>query len=361
MNPKNILIIKPSSLGDVIHSLPVLKILKKRYPEARISWVINEELSELIEGNPYIDEIFLFQRKRWNRWLKLPSNIIELMRFVIKIRKKGFDTVIDLQGLLRSGLITFLSGSPRRLGFKSAREFSPLFYTDKISLPDKKIHSVERYISAVKFLSADGSERDFTISIPKEDIDYVDRFLKEKGINDSKKMVVVNPWARWRTKCWPIKNYISLIKRLKEEGFLPIIISSNEFKTITDDLMEGFSDPPIAFVGQPLKRLTELIKRSSLMVTNDSGPMHIAVAVNTPVIALFGPTDPLLTGPYGEGHIVIQKNMDCVPCLERECSKEHVCMEMITVDEVIEKIRKRIYENEVEISDSLKNRNTQTK
>lgn len=359
MNPKNILIIKPSSLGDVIHALPVLKILKNKFPDAKISWVINKELSELIEGNPYIDDILLFQRKKWSKWMNFPSNVIELIKFIIKIRKKKFDIAIDLQGLLRSGLISFLSGSPRRIGFNNAREFSPLFYTDKISLPDKKIHSVERYIYAAKSLGANDTERDFTINIPNEDIDYVEDFLEEKGMNDSKKIVIVNPWARWKTKCWPIDNYLSLIERLKGEGFLPILIGSNEFEETIEGLIKESSDPPITFVDERLKRLTALIKRSSLIVTNDSGPMHIAAAVNTPVVALFGPTNPLLTGPYGDGHIVIKKNMECAPCLERECSKEQECMKMISVEEVMEIIKKRLCGNKTKVSNSFKNQNNQ--
>lgn len=358
-NPENILIIKPSSLGDVIHALPVLRVLKNKFPEARISWIINKELSELIEGSPYIDEIFLFHRKRWYNWLNLPVNLIDFTKFIFRIRKRRFDTVIDLQGLMRSGIISFLSGSSCRIGFENARELSPFFYTDKILLPDKKIHSVERYIYTAKSLGADDTERDFTIRISDEDIESVENFLKEKGVGDTKRIVVVNPWARWETKCWPIQNFLSLIERLRKEGLLPILISGNEFKEDTEELIKRFSEPPIAFLGQPLKRLTALLKRSHLLVTNDSGPMHIAAAVNTPVVALFGPTDPLLTGPYGNGHIVIQKNMDCAPCLERDCSQQHECMERITVDDVMGAVRKKLFEKETEIPDSLKDRNTQ--
>ena len=347
-NPKNILIIKPSSLGDVIHALPVLKILKKRFPEVRLSWFINEELSGLIEENPYIDEIFLFQRKQWKKWVSIPSNIIELIRLIMKIRKRRFDTVIDLQGLLRSGIISFLSGSSKRLGFENAREHSPLFYTDKIVLPDKKIHSVERYVYSVKTLGIEDEERDFTITIPGRDIDFVENFLRENKIGDINKMIIINPWARWKTKCWPIRYYISLIKKLKSKGYFPVLIGDEESKEKIEELKGVFSDPPAFFVGQSLKRLTGLVKKAGLMVTNDTGPMHIAAAVNTPVVAIFGPTDPCLTGPYGKGHIVIQKETGCNPCFQRECPKLHKCMHNITVDEVFKAVKEKLGEEESE-------------
>ena len=344
MDLKKILIIKPSSLGDVVQALPIAKILKKRFHGVSLAWMVNEELSGLVENNPYLDEIFLFKRNRWKKQLHLPFNILEFIKLVKAIRKRRFDLVIDLQGLFRSGMIAFLSGSPRRSGFRNARELSPLFYTKKIDLPDGKIHSVERYLYAAKVLGIEDKERDFSIFVSGEDRDYVEDFLKKEKIYDTARLLIINPWARWKTKVWPMKNYILLIKKLKEKRYSPILIGSEEARKGTEDLLRCFSDPPAVFVGQSLKRMTALIEKASLMITNDSGPMHVAAAVRTPVIALFGPTDPHLTGPYGKGHIVIQKKLDCVPCMERKCSLLHECLTGISVEEVFGCAEKKLEE-----------------
>ena len=327
---KNILIIKPSSLGDVVHSLPTLKALRDRFPEARLSWVINRELSNILEGNPYLDEIIPFERRYRGFYT-----------FTKGLRRKGFDLIIDLQGLFRSGLMALLSGAKKRIGFANGRESSPMFYTDTVPVATMEMHAVDRYLLIAEHLGAkteDSEDRDFTINFSKEE-DYIRRLFKEKDL-EGEKIIVINPSGRWKTKRWPVEKFAALADLInKEKGASVILIGGPADVELATEVELRAKAEIINIAGMTtLKQLAALLSKVSLLVTNDSGPMHIAATVGTPVIALFGPTDPKRTGPYGDDHIVIRKNIPCSPCFRKRCHSP-ICMEAISVDDVFETVK----------------------
>ncbi len=334
---KNILIIKPSSIGDVIHALPFLKAIRGRYPNAAISWLINRGIDEIIRDNSYLDEIILFERKRWGGFDDIGYKLRGITEFIRELRQKRFDLIIDLQGLFRSGIIAYLSGAGCRIGFANAREFSPIFYNYRVSHPPVEMHAVDRYLLIAKELGADISKRDFKINIPEKEKEYVASLISRIK---KRPLIAINPSARWETKMWPMKRYAELTDtigaKLKAQ---PLLIGSMEDEVRINELSSMTKSKPLNLSGKTsLLQLAALLKKVDLLITNDSGPMHIAAAVGTPVVSIFGPTRPVRTGPYGNGHVVLQSGLPCIRCLKKRCD-DLKCMEAITVNDVLTAVK----------------------
>ena len=340
---KRILIVKPSSLGDIIHSLPVLWALRKIYPDAYLGWVVKEAWQDVLADNPLIDHLIILK--------KGASGIRSAIR---ETRSLRFDTAIDLQGLFRSGIITFFSGATERIGFSNARELAPVFYNNKVIVSPGKLHAVDRYMLTVSaitcphpplnppLIKGESRKLEFPLYISIADAEWVKQFLLENNLSDMKPLIAINPSARWIKKRWPAVSYSALINPLiKQLKAGIIIVGSKDDVPIANEISSLVHEKiGIATGKTSIKSLAALLTRVNLLITNDSGPMHIAAALGTPVVALFGPTDPELTGPYGRGHVVIRKNLDCSPCLRRPCIEgKPVCMETITVEEVVKAVR----------------------
>ena len=318
---KNILIVKPSSLGDVVHTLPLLKDLRMGFPDAHIAWLIKRQYAGILEGNPYLNEIIPWE---WDGF--------ELIK---KLRESRFDLVIDVQGLFRSGFAAFLSGAHERIGFKNARELSPLFYTKRVSVPAMDIHAVDRYRLITDYLGIKQYPPDFTIIIDEQEKVCVERLLFESGVKDGDILVMVNPSGRWQSKRWGTEKFASLCDVLSSEyGVKTVIIGGPEDIRTSCEVKTLMRTAPIITAGKTtIKGLAALLSKAKVLVTNDSGPMHIAAALNVPVVAIFGPTDPGRTGPYGKGHIVVRKEIPCSPCFKKYC-RDLLCMESVSVEEV---------------------------
>jgi lipopolysaccharide heptosyltransferase I len=335
-----ILIIKPSSLGDVIHALPFLMAVRHTFKNARIDWVISSKLSGILEGNPFINRLIVIDKDAWKRPERLPGTVKEIIELVKTIRKEHYDIVIDLQGLLRSGLITFVSSSPLKIGFDDAREGSRLFYNKKIKV-NGSMHAVDKCLEIARSISANTERIEFPLHID----DYAKRKIK-KLINNEKGYVVMVPTARWETKMWPPEKFGSLISRLK----VPCVITgSSADGEVIQRVISSSQGKGINLCGKTdLKTLVSLLSEAGAVVGNDSGPLHIAAALGVPVIALFGPTDPGRTGPYGwsetvngqKGHNikVIKKSVPCSPCFRKKC-KAPVCMSSIDVEDVLRELK----------------------
>ena len=333
---RRILIVKPSSLGDIIHSLPVLWELRRLYPGAHIGWVVKEAWRDIIADNPLLDEVIV-----------LKKGVGGFLSAVKNIRKAGYDTVIDLQGLFRSGLMTLLSGASEKTGFSNARELAHLFYNHKVAVPPGTVHAVERYLEILKPIQNDRPH--FPLYTEIDDAEWVKDFLRTNNLSHARPLIAVNPSARWEKKRWPITSYAALINQLIRELKAGIIIlGSKEDIPLAEKISFLASGRPVVAAGKTsLKTLPALLERVDLLVTNDSGPMHIAAALGTPVVALFGPTNPGLTGPYGDGHIVIRKEMECSPCLRGPCIHGRpICMEAITEEEVMEAVKAKLVSSE---------------
>lgn len=327
--PRKILIVKPSSLGDVVHSLPFLNALKRCFPEAEIHWVIAHGFEGLLKGHPMINRLWVIKKDSWRKIRNAPHTIRDVKLLFRQLKQEKYDLVIDLQGLLRSGIIASSSRSPVRIGFHEAREGSRIFYTHTVQ-GGKDVHAVDRYLKVAEFLGCDISDIRFPFPPIKSSSASG---LQPSASHALDRYAVIVPGARWRTKRWPAKQFGKLA------SLLPIktaIVGSRSDIKMADEIVSLSNGKALSLAGKTdLLDLIEVLRQARFVVSNDSGPMHIAAALGIPVFAIFGPTDPLRTGPYGKGHTIIRPGLSCAPCFKKSCD-DLKCMKRISADEVFQ-------------------------
>lgn len=324
--PRRILIIKPSAIGDVIHALPVLNLLRRRWPAARISWLATPPCTELLEGHPQLNEVIAFPRRQFGQGWRNPKIAAALFHFMRDLRRRKFDWVIDLQGLFRSGWLAMQTQAPLRIGFANARELAWIFYTHRVAIRSPDIHAVDRYIKLASALGCDHSPVEFPIPIDEADRQYIGNLLP-KG----KRFAVLLPGTNWATKRWPVEHFAAIVQPLRERFGLNTIIAGGpdaaELATLIPDSLN--------LVGKTnLRQLAALLEKADLVIANDSGPMHLAAALARPLVALYGPTNPLRTGPYARPNSVIRLDIPCSPCYSRHCSHQS-CLRWLGIEPVL--------------------------
>ena len=366
----NILIVKLSAVGDVIHTLPSLAALRRCYPDADISWVVEEAAADLLTGNPDLNRVIVSGRKRWVQGLRLgriAAPLREMLAFFKEIRRRPYDLVIDFHGLLKSAAIVLLSGGRRKLGYDSLQEGSGLFYNEKIPEQMGK-HAVDRYLDFVRYLAGDPNGRNaaclkgppvFSIAVGETEQRRIAALLDEHkeilNVADNrgggtqaggrrepqtgKPFIAVNPVALWETKLWEDEKFAELCDHIRQELGIGIILTGSDAGPL--ERIRGQMKTEAVNLGgrTTLRELACLYSQATLLVTTDSGPMHLAAAMGTPVVALFGPTNPARTGPYGPGHRVIRRALSCAPCLRKRCDNPR-CMTEISVKEVFDELKK---------------------
>lgn len=322
---EKVLIVKLSSIGDVVHTVPFLDVLKLNYPGLTVDWCVEDRTCEIIKGNPFLDRIIVFHRDNWKKNL-----------FSIKeLRKREYDLIIDLQGLLKSGLIVGISKGKRKIGLSGAREFGWLFVDEIVSVNYNQ-HAIDRYIQVAKYLGCKSLNWKWRIAITESDKEKVKRIINKIN-REMLPIVAINPVARWKSKLWKEKNFSELAKRLIKEGIRPVFLASKKEKLTVERIINGIKGAVNLSGVFNLRQLYYFYSNCLATVTLDTGPMHIAAASGCKVIALFGPTDPLRTGPYGNGHKVIKIDLPCSPCFKKRCHEKR-CMNEITVDMVMKEI-----------------------
>jgi len=336
------LIIKPSSLGDVVQALPVLTAMREAHPKAHIAWLVARPFAGLLEGNPRLDEVILFDRARFGRLGSSVRATGEFLKFLDGLRQRKFTLALDLQGLFRSGFLAAVTGAPHRVGFKAAREMAALFYTDKVETPPEA-HAVDRYMMAARAIGLADPKATDHLPVREESRAEIRRRLAEEGFSaPGASVIVVAAHARWTTKQWPAERFAEVILGAhRSVGTRAVLVGSTAAgPTVETIIRQAAGARPINWVNRTtLPELAALIAESRAMVTNDSGPMHVAAAVGTPVVAVFGPTDPGRTGPYGRGHHVLDRRAACAPCFRRDClfaggDQALCCLKNVAADEV---------------------------
>ena len=341
----NILIVKLSAIGDVVHTLTSLTALRKRYPDAHITWVVEEAASDLIMDHPHLDRVIISHRKSWIgdlQYGRIGKALKEIRSFVRLLRARPYDLVIDFHGLFKSAVIVLLSGGKRKLGYDSLQELSRFFYNEKIP-EDMEKHAVDRYLDFARHLGARVDTPEFIIPIHQENESRVRALLMASGIGPNDPFVAVSPQALWETKLWSDQKFAQLSERIIQELNMPVVFTGGE-KNATEGIQSFMTLPFVDLAGRTtLRDLACLFREASLLVTTDSGPMHLAAAMGTPVVALFGPTDPSRTGPYGKNHEVIRMELPCSPCFLKTCETRQ-CMQGITVEDVFQAVRRKLEE-----------------
>jgi 3-deoxy-D-manno-octulosonic-acid transferase/heptosyltransferase-1 len=338
----NILIVKLSAVGDVIHTLPSLAALRAHYPHAHITWAIEAAAADLIMDHPHLDRVIVSYRKRWIDDLKhgrFAGAVKGIKAFCSELRERPYDLVIDFHGLFKSAVIVFSSRGKRKMGYDSLQEGSGFFYNEKIP-EDMNKHAVNRYLDFARHLGARVQAPEFVVPISGENESRIRELLQANGIVPDDPFVSISPQALWETKLWSDQKFAQLSERMMRELNLPVVLTGGNEQS-TQGLQSFLTLPAVDLAGRTtLRDLACLYRQASLVVTTDSGPMHLAAAVGTPVVALFGPTDPARTGPYGNGHTVIRRDLPCSPCFLKSCETRH-CMQEITVEDVFQAVRKK--------------------
>ena len=332
---KKILIIKPSALGDIVHSLPFLHALRRGFPHAEIDWLVARGLHTFLEGHPLINRLWVINKDQWKDKRRIRQTVGEILDLKKGLGSAGYDVAVDLSGLFRSGLFTWFSKAPVKLGFKESDEGSPFFYTHKIH-GSMEIHAIDRYFKIAEFMGCPTDE----IVYPFAPYDADPAILKELP----EEFAVISPSAGKLANRWPAEKYGELASRLP----LPsVVIASKGEADVAQTMVDHAGGKVINLAGKTsLKELLALIARAQFFVCNDTGPMHMAAALNVPVFALFGPANPVRTGPYGDIHTVIRRDLPCSPCYaHRPCKAEGwACMVDLSVDHVHGIISRRIEE-----------------
>lgn len=339
---KRILIVRLSAVGDVTHVLPTLRCLRQHYPYAHIAWLVEDRAAGLLEGHPNLDEIIVFPRRSWRNGvfgpIRLFNTASEVFNFFREIRTKGFEVAIDFQGNLKSGIMTFFSGAPLRIGFARGycREFNHLFTNRHVTPPKERQHRIEKNLSLLTALGIEPVYERATINVSTEDRDLITRSLADH-INSPGPLVVIHPGTSQFGvyKRWPVKSFIELGNMLVKELGAQVMVSwgpgeLNMAEEIVSGIKEGGCLAPKTV---NLTQLAGVIGQSDLFISGDTGPMHIASVLGVPQVAIFGPKDPVICGPYNERSMVVRKEVECSPCTRRTCNNP-VCITAITPEEV---------------------------
>ncbi|MBF0211477.1 MAG: glycosyltransferase family 9 protein [Desulfamplus sp.] len=327
-----ILIIKPSAFGDIIHTLPFLNALKRGYPDAQIDWVVADGLHKFLEGHSMISKLWIIKKDRWKRLNYFKKSFKEIKELIFSLKKERYDVAVDLSGILRSGLITSASGAVIKLGFKESDEGSPFFYSHKIK-GDMDIHAIDRYLKLAKALRCPTD----IIAYPFAPFDENPEILKELP----QEYAVISPSAGKPANQWHASRFGEVASMLSIPS---VVISGSSPLDISTakEVVANSNNMAISIAGKTdLKELIPIIRKAKYFITNDTGPMHIAAAVNVPVFAIFGPANPIRTGPYGKIHTVIQKKMSCSPCYCWKPCSHWSCMNGITAKDVFNAIHSK--------------------
>ena len=341
--PMHILIVRLSAIGDVVHALPVLCALRRRFPKATISWLVEDRARDIVEGHPDLDHVFVFERAGLQEGIKRPGRWISTVKaffgFVRRLRRARFDVSLDVQGNLKSALLLALFRPKTRIGFlrEFCREGNFLVNRVRVGPGSGRIHRVEKNLSLLAPLGVtpDGA----TPRLPSSDEARreAERIMGE--INpEGEPSIALHPGtsAFGAFKRWPAERYRTLIECLRASRDVKLLITQGPGEEgIVEEILEGIPARPAVVAPRRISHLVELLRRTSLFIGGDTGPMHIASALGVPVVAIFGPKDPVIYGPRFSPAIVVRKELDCSPCTKRSC--DHVeCIESITAEEVKE-------------------------
>lgn len=340
----NILIVKTSAIGDVTHTLPALHALRKHYPDAHVTWLVEEAAADIVIGHPALDRVLISKRKKWindlkgaKRWAALK----EVYGFIKQLRDTQYDLLLDFQGLLKSGLLIGLTRAKRKVGFGKGMdhaEHSYLFLNERVPAVDMNHHAVLRELMLLKAIGIDCDEVVFDFPIQEGLFLEVENLLQRNNVERGKPLVAINPCATWETKLWDNDKFAEVADALLKKGISVVFTGSKADRSEIENIFASMQTKAVNLAGKTsLKILAALYQKADVVISTDTGPMHVAAAVNTPVVALFGPTAPWRTGPYGEQHDVMRMGLDCSPCLKKKCDLGTIaCMKDLSVDQVVD-------------------------
>ena len=329
-----ILLTRTDRIGDVVLSTPAIKAVRDKYPDAHIAFMVRPYARDLVDGNPYLDEVIIYDK------YKKHKNIFNTINFALGLRKRKFDIAIMLHPTNRVHLISYIAGIPERIGFN--RKLSCLL-TKKIShtKQEGKKHEIDYTLDLLKELDIEACDKELFVPVHENDIERVENLLEEHHVGEEVPLVAINPGASCQSKKWSPDNFANVSDKLAKEYKARIIIISDKANMKSASAVsDKMKYEPVNFAGKTsVGELSALLSKCRLFISNDSGPVHIASAVDTPVISIFGRKDPGLSpkrwGPWNKKSAVLHKDVGCDPCLAHNCKIEFKCLNSITSEEVL--------------------------
>ncbi|MCX6574787.1 MAG: glycosyltransferase family 9 protein [Candidatus Aminicenantes bacterium] len=325
----NFLIIRLSSLGDIIHTLPAFAALRRNFPGAKIAWAVEPKGKDILDFVPGLNEIIVVGSDGWRKKLKNKDQ-----------------TALDFQGLIKSGLIAFRSRARKRIGFdrKNLKEpLASLFYTDRIGEFPETDHVIRKNLALLTLLGIREGQIDFPLVVPEELRSSIREIIIRSGYRSDKKLALFNVGAAWETKRWNPEKWIEVLKDLKNEPIFPMLLwGTKPEKELALTVSEQTGIPLVPFL--KAKEILALIKEAALLVSGDTFALHAACAFNVPVVGIFGPTNPARNGPFRGRDKVAYHELSCSLCYQRTC-RSMECLEKITPEEVAFLVRQSLRAN----------------
>jgi len=325
---QNILIIKLRYIGDVLLATPAVRAIKAAQPDVRVTMMVNRGTEDVLSGNPDLDEIVVLDK----------GSLAAQWQLIARLRRRRFDTVIDLTDGDRSAFLSWISGAPVRIGFNDEHRWRGKCYTEVVQPVPGVRHRIDRDLDALKPMGIQVGSKSPQLRLTPEEEKSADQLLDQLGVQRSQPMVILQPGARYWFKAWPPERFAELADRLTSQyGCQVLIGGSHQDIDLAQQIRQMAKNTPIIMAGRTsIKQFAAIAQKSALFVGSDSGAMHVATAVGTPVVALFGPSNPAEWGPRGGVIEVIYKGLDCRTCFHPTCRRgEQNCMKLIAVDEVM--------------------------
>jgi heptosyltransferase-3 len=324
---RSVLIIKLRYIGDVLLATPTVRAIKAARPDVRVTMMVNRGTEDVLSGNPDMDEIVILDK----------GSLAAQWRFIAGLRRRRFDTVIDLTDGDRSAFLSWISGAPVRIGFNDEHRWRGRCYTQVIQPVPGMRHRIDRDLEVLKPINIQAGSKDLQLWLTPEEEDSADQLLDQLGVQRSQSIVMLQPGARYWFKAWPPERFAELADRLMSQyGCQVLIGGSDQDIDLAQQIQQMAKSRPIIMAGRTtIKQFAAIAKKSALFIGSDSGAMHIASAVSTPVVALFGPSSPREWGPRGGPVEVLDKELDCRSCFHPTCEQgEQNCMRQISIEEV---------------------------
>ena len=325
--------------------LPALRCLRSNFPKSRISWLVEDKASAILSGLPDIDDIIVFPRKKWQREIlkakKTVRTLSDILSFYRRLRRERYDLVLDFQGNLKSGIMDLLTGTKNRVGFGKgfSKEFNYLFTRYRVYPQNKREHRIDKNLSLLKGIGFKAKFQNPEFPVSRPDQEYISHFIDENN-NRSVPLIIVNPCTSeyGSYKRWSTLNYAKLVDMILEKHDVNVIFSWGPGELeIVNEIVAYMKQKALVSCNTTIKQLIELMRRADLYIGGDTGPLHIASTLCIPTVAIFGPKDPMLYGPYNENAAVISKDLPCSPCRDRACSDPE-CLTTILPEEVFQAV-----------------------
>lgn len=333
---KNILIVKLSAIGDVIHALPVSYAIKESFPDAKVTWVVEPPAYDLLSMNPCVDKIILFHKKEFKSFRGFARKFFPFRR---ELQSESYDAVLDLQGLFKSAAIAYFARSNIKLGICDMRELS-----DRVSKPvvgkHARDHIVERYLDTARAIGCSVEVVAFPIEVPEDEARKAQAIVEHEGARLENPFVLFAIGANWPNKRWSEENFAALGDWFYDLNVIPMMIGAGDVDAQrAERIMKLANIPPVNLINKTnWKQLTHLIQTARLVIGGDTGAVHLAAGLGTRTVMLMGPTDANRNGPYAQIENAIEVDRTCKACWKRACPKGDDCLERITLKQVERKI-----------------------